>query len=60
VGKREEIAFQMSQRAEELRAIAEDIKDPETRRAMLDWANDYERIAMRAIELGTYPSPKRS
>jgi len=37
-------------RAEELRAIAEDIKDPQIRADVLKWAEDCEQAARRAME----------
>jgi hypothetical protein len=37
-------------RAEEARVIAEDMKDPESRRIMLGIADDYEKLAQRAQE----------
>lgn len=44
--------------------IASNIKDPRTRAAMLSWADDYDRLAERAIQLGTFgmqrkPEPER-
>jgi hypothetical protein len=35
-------------RAEEARVIAEEMRDPESRRIMLNIADDYERLAKRA------------
>ena len=62
--KSKEIAFRFRQRAEELRAIASDVQDTYARNAMFKWAEDYERLAERAIELGTFgisrkPEPPR-
>jgi hypothetical protein len=36
------------QRAEEARAVAEGITDPESKRMMLKIAEDYEKLALRA------------
>lgn len=47
-------ALRFTQRAEELRAIASNVRDPGTRDAMLGWADDYDRLAERAIELGPF------
>ena len=38
------------QRAEEARAVADQIADPEARQMMLKIADDYERLAKRAEE----------
>jgi hypothetical protein len=37
-------------RRDEMRAIAEDVKDPETRATLLRLAADYEKLAERAAE----------
>jgi len=37
-------------RAEEMRVVAEDLRDPETRAAALRIAHDYDRLAERAEE----------
>jgi len=52
--KSEQMALRFTHRAEKLRAIAEKVKDPQSREAMLNWARDYDRLAERAIELGPY------
>jgi hypothetical protein len=43
------------ERAEEARALAEDMNDAEARRAMLAVAENYEKIAKRAEAKGTGP-----
>jgi DNA mismatch repair ATPase MutS len=47
-------------RAEEARALAEQIADPEAKRTMLKNADDYERLAQRAQEraAGRLPQSK--
>ena len=37
-------------RAEEMRTLAEDVTDEESRKTMLRIAQDYERLAERAVE----------
>ena len=44
-------------RAEELRAIAEDIKDPQIRTDLLNWAEDCEQAARRAMESDAVSPP---
>ena len=43
-------------RAEELRTIADGIKDPQIRTDLLNWAEDYERMAIRAVDSGMVKS----
>jgi hypothetical protein len=47
-------------RAKEARALAEQIADPETKRTILNNADDYERLAQRAQEraAGRWPQSK--
>jgi hypothetical protein len=47
-------------RAQEARALAEHISDPEAKRTMLKNADDYERLAQRAKEraAGRWPQSK--
>ena len=47
-------------RAKEVRALAEQIDDPEAKRTMLKNADDYERLAKRAEEraVGRWPQSK--
>ncbi len=45
-----------ARRAEELRAISDSVKDPETRKALLEWAATYDRLISRAVELVTIPT----
>jgi hypothetical protein len=52
--KSEQVAARLTRRVEALRAIASNVKDQESREAILDWAADYERLAERAIEVGTF------
>lgn len=59
MSKSDEIALRFTRRAEELRAIASNMKDPNTKDAMLKWADDYDRLAERAIELGTFGMPRK-
>jgi hypothetical protein len=47
-------------RAEELRGIADGIKDPEIREAVLKWAEDCEEAARRAMESDAVDPPERS
>jgi hypothetical protein len=47
-------------RAEELRGIADGIKDPEIREAVLKWAEDCEQAARRAMESEAVNPPDRS
>jgi len=52
--KCDQVAVRFTQRAEQLRTIAATVKDPEAREAMIRWADDYDRLAERAIELGPF------
>jgi hypothetical protein len=47
-------------RAKEARALAEQMNDPEAKRTMLKNADDYERLAQRAVEraAGRWPKSK--
>jgi hypothetical protein len=47
----EEIIARYTRRAEELRTIAESMRDPENSRALLDWASTYDRLVQRAVEV---------
>lgn len=58
--KVDEVALRFTRRAEELRAIASNVKDPGTRCAMLGWADDYDRLAERAIELGPFATTSQN
>lgn len=58
--KGEQIALRFTRRAEELRTITSNLRDPDTKDAMLRWADDYGRIAERASELGTFGMPRYS
>lgn len=49
--KSEQTTARFTRRAEALRTIAANVKDQESRDAMLDWAADYERLAERATKL---------
>ena len=51
--KSEQMALRFTRRAGKLRAFAENVTDDESRDAMLKWAADYDRLAERAIEVGT-------
>lgn len=52
--KNEQVALRFTRRAEKLRAIASNVKDADARQAMLCWADDYDRLAERSIELGVF------
>lgn len=58
--KSDEVVLHFTRRAEELRAIASNLKDPEAKDAMLRWADDYDRLAERAMQLGTFGMPRES
>jgi hypothetical protein len=47
-------------RAEEARLLAADMKDEESRQAMLRIARDYERLALRAEERSKREAARRS
>jgi hypothetical protein len=47
----EEIVARYSRRAEELRTIAESVRDPEYSRALRDWASTYDHLVQRAVEV---------
>lgn len=51
-----ELAELFSVRAEELRGIADHVRTPEIRAAMLRWAADYDLFAKRAAALATSPT----
>lgn len=57
--KSDDIVLRFTRRAEKLRTIASTIKDRDTRDAMLRWADDYDRLAQQAIELGTFGMPRK-
>lgn len=52
--KSEQMALRFTRRAAKLRAFAENVTDEESREAMLKWAADYDRLAERALRLGTF------
>lgn len=52
--KNEQVALRFTRRAEKLRAIASNVKDADALQAMLCWADDYDRLAERSIELGVF------
>ena len=58
--KSDEVALRFTRRAEELRTIAPNVKDPECREAMLKWAADYDLLAERAVQLHAFGSIPRS
>ena len=47
----EEIVARYSRRAEELRTIAESVRDPEYSRALRDWASTDDHMVQRAVEV---------
>ncbi len=47
-------------RGEALRIFASDVKDAATKHAMLQWADDYDRLAHRAIEIGVFDAAVRT
>ena len=53
-----DVVRRFTRRAEELRNIASNILDPDAKHAMLKWADDYDRLAQRAIEVGTFGMPR--
>jgi hypothetical protein len=56
--KSEQMALRFTQRAAKLRSFAQNVTDQESRKAMLEWAADYDRLAELAIELGTFSTCK--
>jgi hypothetical protein len=46
-------------RAEELRVMAENVTDQESRLALLKWAEDYDQMAQRANEMLSMSFPER-
>lgn len=58
MSKGDQVALRFTRRAEELRMIASNLKDPEAKDAILRWADDYDHLAERAIELGTFGIPR--
>ena len=52
--KSEQMALRFTRRAAKLRTFAENVTDEESRAAMLKWAADYDRLAERALRLGTF------
>ena len=53
----EDIAGRFFRRAEKLRTIARNVKDPDCRNALLAWAADYDRRADRALQAGKSVAP---
>ena len=45
------------QRAEQMRALAQEIGDAQTQQTMLQLARDYERLAQRAVQRSGEPPP---
>lgn len=58
IGEVAELAEHFSVRAEELRGIAANVKDPQLREAMLRWAADYDLFAKRALALASSGEPQ--